>query len=428
MKNMLPLLVFFALASCQQKQKDQTSAPTENFLKFDIQNLTETEYPDDPDLGFRHADYEVVWFKNGELRPTDSAFDLYFFSKNQDTILFSNFDLLEFIPTVPNHLKGDEYLTRISLVNQEWNRNQVRFNQQEFETSNPAITRVDVARNCLNAYLWEVIAYGEENGKEMPLAHGWFDFPKELYHELFKTKNDLDFESFASALVDWKTPENKVINTTPLRTITDTIQTTFADLSNAMYPLAGARLKKQKEIIYPTSFETMRALQTDSALFATFTPPGFYNKADPRKTQLGRFQKLVSVDVFGLASEKNATEINMTFSDGERTTHFVVGGIDLDKMPKLSADNANSGWKSSMGFGNHPFYETKTEHLAHKCSESKYYAYLSDAENKWLDSHEIGIDGPIIHWDDAQENLLHIWLLSFERHALVGHYTLQLEN
>ena len=51
-----------------------------------------------------------------------------------------------------------------------------------------------------------------------------------------------------------------------------------------MYPLAGAREKKFKEIIYPQSFKNMRDLQTDSALFATFTPPGFYNKKDPRAT------------------------------------------------------------------------------------------------------------------------------------------------
>lgn len=427
MKNVLLLLVLFALASCQQNQKDQTSASIQNPLKFDIQNLTEIEYPDDPNLGYRHPNYVVEWFDQGELEPLENSFNLFFFSKNKDTILFSNFDLMEFIPSVPSHLKQDEYLTRIALVNQEWNRNQVRFNNQEFLSSNHAITRVDVARNCLNAYLWEVIAYGEENGKEMPLAHGWFNFPKALYHELFKTKNDLDFATYASALVDWETPENKLINTSLLRTIKDTLQTTFTDLSDTMYPLAGARLKKRKEVIYPTSFETMRDLQTDSALFATFTPPGFYNKADPRKTQLGRFQELVSADVFKVDSEENNSEINMIFSDGERTTHFVVGGIDLNKMPRLSAENANSGWKSSMGFGNHPFYETKTEHLAHKCSQSNYYAYLSDAENKWLDSHEIGIDGPIIHWDDAQENLLHIWLLSFERHALVGHYTILFE-
>jgi len=46
-----------------------------------------------------------------------------------------------------------------------------------------------------------------------------------------------------------------------------------------------------------------------------------------------------------------------------------------------------------------------------------------DDEGKWLDSHEIGIDGPLLHLSEDGETL-HVWLLSFERHALVGHYSL----
>ena len=76
---------------------------------------------------------------------------------------------------------------------------------------------------------------------------------------------------------------------------------------------------------------------------------------------------------------------------------------------------------------------TKTELLKTKEGElilSKIEAneqlVLLDENGKWLDSHTIGIDGPLLHLDENDPTLLHVWLLSFERHALVGHYTIQL--
>ena len=81
-----------------------------------------------------------------------------------------------------------------------------------------------------------------------------------------------------------------------------------------------------------------------------------------------------------------------------------------------------------MGFGNHSFYENFVQHTQCKSESNPYYAYLTDAAGNWLDSHKIGIDGPLMHFDSVNNNRLHLWLLSFERHALVGHYTIELSE
>jgi len=52
---------------------------------------------------------------------------------------------------------------------------------------------------------------------------------------------------------------------------------------------------------------------------------------------------------------------------------------------------------------------------------------LTDEKGEFLDSHFVGIDGPLIHKDSKNQNILHVWLLSYERHALVGHYTIKLD-
>jgi len=81
-----------------------------------------------------------------------------------------------------------------------------------------------------------------------------------------------------------------------------------------------------------------------------------------------------------------------------------------------------------MGIGNHSFYESYSEHLSYKTKESPYYAILTDDDDHWLDSHKIGIDGPVLHFTDEDRTTLHVWLLSFERHALVGHYEIRIDG
>ena len=277
------------LAACSGEKKKEASTeiptlPASNALTFEIKNLTDEEYPDNPDIGFRSANYQSLYFTTGSLKPSeDQAFvvDLSFISLSGDTLQFSQLDLSEYIPTIPTAIKGHEYLSYIACINQEWNRNQVRVETGEFETTDKEIVRVDVARNCLNAYLWEVIAYVTEHEKQVPYAHGWFNFPNELYAQLFEEKNGVAYSKYQKPLEDWVDPESQVIDLDQLRTSLSETPIGYKDQSDAMYPKQGAREKKFKEIIYPESFETMRDLQTDKSLFATFSQPGFLQPQRP---------------------------------------------------------------------------------------------------------------------------------------------------
>lgn len=419
------------LTSCGDSTDNLEIRESTSGYSFSITNLNDTEYPDNPDIGFRATNYKSDYFTSGAMLPKRDAFiyDLQFFTNVGDTIRLSSIDLSEFIPTIPAALKEDHYLSYIACINQEWNRNQVKFVPGEFESTTSNLTRIDIARNCLNSYLWEIIVYVDEGGKTLPFAHGWFDFPHEQYASLFETKNGIPFDEFRDGMENWEDPASERINLDLLRNITDTIDVKYTDESDYMYPIAGAREKKFKEIIYPDSFSTMRDLQSDSTLFATFTPPGFYNRKDPRKTELGRIYTLSGAqlnEVTSSISNEQVHEIvlHFTHKKGNARTTLLLGGLHLDQFPVLSPENANSGWKSSMGIGNHTFYENYEEQLSTKTDKSPYYAMLLDEEGKWLDSHTIGIDGPIIHFSDEDRRVLHIWLLSFERHALVGHYIL----
>jgi hypothetical protein len=419
----LLLLLFLLLFSCSPEKSKA--------IKFKIQNLTEEEYPDNPDIGFMSKEYDDHFLQNGELIETEEdVFCFSFFSESEKEakIILPSIPIMEFLPSIPEHLKSNEYLSYLAVVNQEWNRNQVRLVPGEFTSTDERITRVDLARNCLNSYLWELIMYTEEDGKELPIAHAWFSFPSKLYKELFEKRNGVPFSKYKSSLLRYKVGESREVKSEILREITDKVPLAFTDLSDTMYPLKAARLKKYKEIITPKTFSSMRDLQVDETTLATFLPPGMYSKSDPRKTELGRLGKLVNAQLSKTVHNhcpKQSHELLLEFEDasGERKTKLVFGGLFFENFPKLSALEAHKGWKTSMGFSNHTFYETLTEHEAWYSNTNPYYGYLADQDNHWLDSHEIGIDGPIFYWDKDVPNLLHLWLLSFERHALVGHYT-----
>lgn len=430
----LSFLLILIMTGCDNSQKptEKASLPPVSYT-LEIVELDDNSYPDNPDIGFRSEKYATDFFNGGAIQPSDKGYNFHFFSsdKYSDTLKLENINLMEYMPSIPEKVKGDEYLSYISVVNQEWNRNQVKFVKGEFYSNQENIVRLDLARNCLNAYLWEVIVYTAEGEKELPIYHGWFNFPKDLYAELFEAKNGIPFSKYAAALEDWIDPESKVINRDLLRRVDHKIPAGFTDASDAMYPLEGARKKKFKEIIYPAYFTSMRDLQNDSTLLATFTPPGLYNRADPRTTELGRFFQLDTIMVSALETESNPLleiELQFTHRDGMKRTKLVFGGLDTTLIPTLPVEKTNSGWKNSMGVGNHPFYETYEQHEKWQCSQSPYYAFLVDENDRWLDSHKIGIDGPILHFDSENPNVLHLWLLSFERHALVGHYTIDLPS
>lgn len=57
-----------------------------------------------------------------------------------------------------------------------------------------------------------------------------------------------------------------------------------------------------------------------------------------------------------------------------------------------------------------------------------YLAWTEAATpNRWIDHHSFGIDGPVMHRDEHDPNLLHVELLSYERHALIGHFQVQIK-
>lgn len=435
MRSLILSIIIFLIVfnSCSNVDK------TTKVWNAELRELNEKEYPDNPDAENKHPLYESIKYAAIELvAQNDSVYNIKLTPEgSKDTILLREINLMEFLPTINCCVRNDSYASYIDIINQEWNRNQVKFEEDQFTVvgdNKNRIKRVDIARNCLNAYLWEVIMFAELNGELKPFYHGWFNFPKVLYAFLFEKRNHIKYELFQKPLENWVDPENKKINLKNLRVVISETIVSFENLNHLPYALKAERKRKYKNIIYPKNTTVIQDFLTDSTLFSTFSPPGIYNTKDPRKTELSKLARLDKVIYrrtnAAYFSNDTLIELELFFNIDEesKSTNFIISGIDPNDIPVLDTADVNSGWQNSMGIGNHTFYESYKNAQSHSSLNSPYFSILTNKDGNWQDSHKIGIDGPLLHWDIRDKNKLHVWILSFERHAFVGHYIVNLQN
>lgn len=451
--NILAVAAFLlSLVSCNTPVKKVVNKGEESheFKKYKLNpkkvrfavaltELSDYEYRDNPDIGnwvknyHRFAHDSIVF-----LRKKNGNFDILIGSENNysDSVVLKNIDLKVYMPALPKWLVDDEYLALLGFTNLEWNRQQIRYMRDKsyfdffgngFESD--SVGRIDVARNCLKTDLWEVAFYGQENGKLKPSYHGWFDFPKELYAELFQEVNGFSIQKYLPVMAHWKDPESKLVDFNKLRKLTEEVKVQVNNHNSSYYPLTGARKSKYKNIIYPKNPTSIQDFLSDSTRYSTFTPPGFYNTEDPRKTQLSKFYELIDLKVYKtIAPNSDSThELVLFFKDntGKKKTKIYFGGFNLDSLPVLSFIENNKGFKMPMGFSNHPFYQTYENAVKMPCLNNPYYGVIVNKDNMFLDSHTVGMDGPILFWDKDNDKLLRVMLLSFERHSFVGHFSIQ---
>jgi hypothetical protein len=450
--------IFLSIAlfsSCQNKEGKGTVWESEGYRE-----LTPAQNPDDPDVHICDSTYygKFSHLKVEFIQEDDNLdkFTIKFIpnpnNSFSDTIVIPNVSLDEWIPTVPEYLRHDPdgHLAQIAIFNQQFNRIQAKFEKSKreffFDSKNKEseiMTRIDIAKNCLNMPLWEVIGFSrlpaDKSGKrDAPVYHGWFNFPYDLHTKLMKKQgwsNEKALE-YTDKLSSWNksVPRQKPVDLKDLRTVEVEYQLPLLVKNDTLYPIQkyDERWKKYRNIIYPRT-EKISDFLTDATCFAKFINPGIYSKVDTMRTQLGRF-KFPDFECHLRKTESTNKQKNRTLEfeiqflrdgPGSEMTRLVVGGIDINKIDTLDEQNANKAkFQMPMGIANHPFGQSykNLSNPANSAVSSPYFAFLLDRNNVWLNSHDLGIDGVLLHFDKSNPQMLHIWLLSFERHALVGHF------
>jgi hypothetical protein len=161
--------------------------------------------------------------------------------------------------------------------------------------------------------------------------------------------------------------------------------------------------------------------------FASFIPPGRYSVNHPWKNQywrMDRFEKAVLREIVSPAAEKPLHELELVFASTKEdgVYRFFVSGFDLQALPQLPIKDYPKGMYMPMGISVPPFFQSYEELRENPPDQSPYVSVLLDADDRWIDHHSFGIDGPVMHRDERDANVLHVYLLSYERHSLIGHF------
>ncbi len=428
--------IFLGILGCVlwfQLRYDDTPEQTLELSRFS--NADYPEYPENRSMAFGN-------YPHGSLIIQQTGDTLFRFliepaSSHATKIELIDVDLAHIVAAVPLWVKGDPDLTKVGLIDREWNRQQVQFRRNSsyvriheggdgFE--HRALSRVDIARNCLNAGLWELLLFTIENGEERVYEHVWFTFPLGLYKKIFEQVNGLSYWDYWWSLEHWVDPSGTVIRLDRFRTVEQEWKVKATARWDESPPWQGEQLMKRRNVLAPPIY-AYRDWYTQPIQFASFIPPGRYSVKHPRDTQLSHlaeFTGAVLRQVHTPAGTQLRYEIELDFRDnhtGERT-RLIIGGLDLNRLPVTSPDRYERGWQVPLGIGNPSFFESYEELLADPPARRPFYGFHLDAQDRWIDHHAVGVDGPLLHWDANDPSTLHLYLLAYERHALLNHFVI----
>ncbi|QDP73312.1 hypothetical protein FOG18_12430 [Legionella israelensis] len=391
------------------------------------------EYPDNPAmLSKQHGRYSHEKLQLKKENGSHFTFTFLPGNKESATITFKNIDVSLMTPSLPTCVKNDPDLTRISLTDRQWNRQQVSFELNSphieikggdgFEKKN--IYSAELAKNCLNAGLWEVLLFNKENGKKTLFYQGWFTFPLGHYKEVFEKNTGLAYRNHWYYLEHWFDPEGTVVDVKKLREVIRSYPVKFQ--SNFVEPVVfdGEQVNKKKNIIAERKIHQFKDYYRDDVKFSTFLPPGIYRKDKPWNNEYQLIGKPISASFNQIKTPdgKKRQELIIHYQNKDRRYDFYLSGFDMNKLPRLDTQNYADGHLYLMGIGTAPLKQRYNDLMSLPPENRSEFSVFLNERDEWINHHDMAIDGAILFIDKDNPNLLHMYLVSYERHAVVAHY------
>jgi len=412
-------------------------------MYVELREFNNAEYPENPaPLGRnfqRYGDRKLRIVKRDE-----SHFDFILEPSDQDvaTVKLKDINLDLIIPQTPEWTRQDRGMQFIALSDREWNRQQMSFPATSehvevtggdgFEEQN--LYEVALAKNCLNAGLWEILLSTREGDSKKLYYQGWFTLPMGHYKNVFERNNGISYWTQFWKIERWHDPTGTLFKPDLLRTVLGENQPQVEFPLNEKVLVAGEQTRKIRTLradnvrVWGDFFDGEHEIE-----LASFRKPGYYDHSKPWKHrfwQIGKFEGATLRDIKPVGVNQNLQEIELNFQDtktGERN-RLLFSGIDFRALPSLPVEEYNKGLYMPLGIGIPPFYQSYQALEKNPPYESPYFGALLDSQNKWIDHHATSVDGTAMHLDAADPDLLHLYLLSYERHTLIAHFLVDLKG
>jgi len=136
-------------------------------------------------------------------------------------------------------------------------------------------------------------------------------------------------------------------------------------------------------------------------------------------------KKLFWREIVSPASAKPLRELELVFSSGkqEGVCRFLVSGFDLEALPRLPMADYPKGLYMPMGIGVPPFFQSYDDLQKQPPHQSPMSACCSTAtRNGSITTASVSM---VLFCTATKrsQTFLHIYLLSYERHSLIAHFT-----
>ncbi len=418
-----------------------------------VREFTNAEYPEDP--ADRSPDFGRYNGRDLRLVQRDETHFNFVFEPRHPHIArvtFRNVDVSLMTPSLPEWARSDPGLVRIALTDRQWNRQQVSFDRSVVEVEEGdgleagkfarGELSAELAKNCLNAGLWELLLFFKDakSGRKQLYYQDWFTFPLGHYRRLFERNTGLAYVRHWYYLEHWFDPAGTPLPLEKLRRVRRERVVTAEFLGDERVLAAGEQSRKQRTTMADNVVHWADFFDGRNVRFATFLPPGRYSVRHPWKNEywrMERLEKAILRDVVSPASDTPLQELELVFSSRRPgIMRFVVSGFDLAKLPRLVPQDyartmaATAGKDQAlaympMGIGTPPFFQEYSQLQQSPPEKGPYFCLTLDENGRWINHHEVGIDGPVLHCDDTEDGVLHVYLLSYERHSLIGHWRIE---
>jgi hypothetical protein len=358
-------------------------------------------------------------------------------------VILKNIDLSLFIPTAPLSVRGNSQLQRWFILEREFNRQKVVFSANSNHLQLPDIPgyrpeelSVSLTNNCLSAGYWEFAVTADRDGKQTKLYQGYFSFPIGRYKKLFETYNKASYWMYLPTLEAWKKPNfmsGVLFDLSAVRSARSESPVEADSLRFEKVLVLGEQKDKEKLILEgKNKIDRWQDLLDSQIAFQSFVAPGTYEPQKPFNTHYGeisRFKGVILRKIESPLSQENLHEIQLNFQNtaGE-SRKLIISGVKLEDIPKLPVEQYSKGIYRPLGFGT-PFTQKYEELKQNPPTNSSFFSVLLDKDDRIIDyRHDVGLNGVVLHRDIDSPNLLHLYLLSYERITLVNHYLINLES
>lgn len=193
----------------------------------------------------------------------------------------------------------------------------------------------------------------------------------------------------------------------------------------------GEQVNKKRNIIANHAIHRFQDYYREEVEFATFLPPGIYRKGKPWNNEFWRIHKPMNAELNDICSpaapSKSLQEIVIHYvGDDNKPSSFYVSGFDLTQLPHLDVNDYPKGVLYLMGIGTAPLKESYSSLINDPPEKSPQFSVLVNDKDEWINHHEVAIDGSYLFLEKNHPNRLHLYLVSYERHAVVAHYWMEL--